>query len=220
MGVTRRCLLAALGLMCGVAGPARADLIIGNYPPSGERAIEGGIPGTISVAAGFTMPAGSAYTLDSVTMRLQRGASGSFLDLELYGDVDGHPGGPSLDALAPASLPPLSSYGDVTATPHNPFILQGGTTYWISLTCVTGTIYWPFSHPGITPTGIATSAGYTQGSDNPPTAHSDNRNSTYRVDGTLAAVPEPSSLVLLGVGGSGLWLRSHRRRRASADRPG
>jgi len=119
-----------------------------------------------------------------------------------------------------------SSPGDVSVTPIDPFTLQPGQTYWVVLTTLTGTgIGWSGSRSPITPTGIATSAGYRRSPFDPPTSpirplpDGDTFQGTYSVQGTplATAAPEPASLTLLGIGGlCSLGYGWRRRKRAVA----
>ena len=97
----------------GCAGRTEAGIIIGNYPTTGD--------GNVidmeehSVGAGWTMPAGTAYTLTSATFRLvQDGPTGSN-KVELFGDSGGNPAGPVLDTFTTPVLG--EAFQDVTVTP-------------------------------------------------------------------------------------------------------
>jgi len=93
-------LSALLMLLASLAPAANAASIISNYPVSGETGcctLLGLV--TRSWGAGFTMPAGATYTLDSVTMRLQVNATGGTFTLQLYGGTAANPSGPALATL-------------------------------------------------------------------------------------------------------------------------
>ena len=214
-----------------VVAPAGAMIIISNYPftndSTGTNLFVGNANGGDSVpkskAAGFTMPAGLSYTLDSVTLRLMNLIGSPTLQLDLFADSGGNPVGPSLVSFA---IPPLpGGFSDVTFTPSAAFTFSPSTPYWLAAKGVghsgltEDTIGWRASLPGITPTGIAASDGYRFSSSgvDPPTDASDGILNTYQVDGTPLAseAPEPSSLTLFGLGALGLAGYRWRRRRAT-----
>lgn len=209
------CIATLLALVCPRL--ARADVIITNYPPDNdnESSTIAASTGNFSKAAGFTMPAGLPYSLDSVTLRLQRNDVDAVMQLDLFGDSGGNPVGPPLVSFTIPAFP--SGISNVTFTPAVPFTLQPLTTYWLAATGSSPTadgIKWLASFPGITPTGIATSAGYRFNNTGvyPPLGSSGVFN-TFQVNGT-PVVPEPSTLALLGMGSIALlgWTRCSRRR--------
>jgi hypothetical protein len=111
---------------------------------------------------------------------------------------------------------------DATVTPTTSFLLLPGTTYWLGLTSTApngGGIYWSADLPGVAPTGIATQVvnnqygpgTYLFGEDYPGTnGGTGSENLTYRVEGH--AVPEPSAVVLCGVGLVGAAAYARRRK--------
>jgi hypothetical protein len=170
--------------------------------------------GNCSAAAGFTLPAGSAYTLGNVTLRLAT-RSGGTAKVELFGDVGGNPGGQVLDTFTATGGSFGTQPGDLILSPDRPFTLQPDTTYWLSVTNPTGgLLFWWASSPPTTPTGIAASAGYREGNTDPPTGGAGSAQGTYSVEGTPLATgaPEPASLTLLGVGALGLLGYGWRKR--------
>src|SRR5437588_796204 len=81
--------VAVLGLMLGAPGRTGAALIIGNYPPMNDDMsvdLEGN-----SAAAGWSTPAGAAYTLDSATFRVRAEQTVATAKVELFGDSGGNP---------------------------------------------------------------------------------------------------------------------------------
>lgn len=209
---------AALGAVVGMAlwSTASAAVIIGNYPPDNDLASStvAASTGDFSKAAGFTMPAGTDYTLDSITLRLEVIDVDATLTVELYGDAGGDPVGPSLLTFINPALP--AGTDDFVFLPSGAFLLEAGLTYWIVASGASPTldgILWWGSNPGITPTGIATSAGYRFDDTGvlPPTGPSGILN-TFQVDGTaVAAVPVPATLWLFAVGLAGFGMVCRRR---------
>lgn len=207
------CLFAFLIVMPRLS---TAATIIGNYPPNndfiGVSLTGRPITGLRVLGAGFGMPTGSNYQLDSITLRMQ--VSGTpILRFELFGDVGGNPGGPTLVSFISPTF--TGGINDFTFLPSSPFTLLSGNTYWFAVTGLPGSggSEWKASAPSIVPTGIATSAGYrrSETGEFPPTGVTFT-NTTYRVEGTeLSAIPEPSSLFLLGSGL--LAISTHNRKR-------
>ena len=180
---------------------ASATVIISNFPQAndGSSSTISSFLGDSAKAAGFTMPAGSAFNLDLLTMRLDPTA-GATLSVQLFGG-DAFPVGPALLNFTNPNLP--AGAGNFVFTPVTKFLLRPSTTYWIAATGKSPTMsdatFWLASHPGIVPTGLATSEGYRFDNNGmfPPTQSSSILN-TYQVDGT--AVPEPATLTLVGLG--------------------
>lgn len=191
--------------------PVAADTIISNYPATNDNSASpvADRTGNFAKAAGFTMSDGGAYTLNSITLRLERNDADATLLFQLFGDGGSGPVGPPLLTFI-NPLIPVGGPEDFVFLPNVVFDLQPLTTYWIAGTGTSPTInriLWYGSFPGITPTGIATSAGYRFNLNGtfPPTGDSSPFN-TYQVDGTpvSAPVPEPSTMLLLGSGLIGL----------------
>jgi hypothetical protein len=193
----RRALL--LAALLTLASGASAETLIGNYPPSNDLVLDcvADVFQDCSTAAGFTMPAGPDYRLESVTLRLDVYAISEFsLLVRLYAGESA----PTGSALMTLVNPTLSfGVGDFVFTPPARFTLAAATTYWIVVNgSVQGSpfdgqyIAWRGSSPGITPTGLATSAGFTIGPNGqfPPTTPSSD-STTYQVAGSpmVPAVP-------------------------------
>ncbi|MGQ0793953.1 MAG: choice-of-anchor R domain-containing protein [Deltaproteobacteria bacterium] len=187
------------------ARQAEAVVIISNYPA--VNSVDGStiaiLGGGFSKAAGFTLPAGTDYSLDSVTLRLDRNNADATIQVDLFGDAGGSPVGPALLSF----IVPVFGLGvsDVVFLPATPFTLLASTTYWIGATGVSpvfdDSVDWQQSNPDFLPTGIATSAGYRFSSIGvyPPNGGSSIFN-IYLVNATAvaAAAPEPGALLLLG----------------------
>lgn len=196
---------------------AHAAVLISNFPPANDLSFTtiAASTGDFSKSAGFTLPVGDDYTLDSVVMRLEVNDLGATTTLSLFADVAGNPGGP---ALATFTTPALAlGTADYTFLPTAAVTLNDATTYWIAATGISPTldgITWRSSNPGITPTGIATDAGYRFNNNGTfPATGSNGSNTilnTYRVNATVNAVPETGT-ALFGLGLMGVAAIRRRR---------
>lgn len=213
--------LGSVVMLFGVlAGSASAATIIGNLPGNDGtstfiNAPSGGSDGggvLDSKAAGFTMPLGLDYALDSVLLRLNLFNLSSVPEVVLYDtDGGGNPGSPLVAFVNPAfALGP----GTYSFSPSQPFVLDAGTTYWVvvsNATLVANSFQWLANNPSITPTGIATSAGYRFDNGAPPPVGVSTVFNSYEVQGTAVAVPAPPICVFLGVGVAAVLRRTMRR---------
>jgi hypothetical protein len=189
-----------------VVGQLQAVPIISNLPGNDQtstflNAPTGGSNGGAdydSKAAGFALPAGPDYLLDSVELRLEFFNLSSVPVIEIYDDNGGAPSAP-LTTLANPSF----SVGTATYafTPSSPLTLTGGNTFWVvasNAATVANSYRWLASSPAITPTGIATSAGYLFDYGPPPPSSPSSFKNSYAVNATM--IPEPSTLALSVVG--------------------
>lgn len=156
-----------------------------------------------SKAAGFTMP-GSAYNLDFVTLRLEFFTTTSAPIVHIYDDVGGNPTNILHTLIPPAPVVGIDNFVFASGG----FVLNASTTYWMVIwndTPFANSFRWLASVPSVTPTGIATSAGYRFSNGPPPPTGNSTTLNSYSVNATL--VPEPASIVALGIGGVLLLLR-------------
>lgn len=213
-------------LLCLAANRGQAEIIISNYDDATNNTSTtiAADNGNFSKAAGFTLPIGYDYALESVVLRLTRNDPNATMQLDLFGDVGGNPGGAPVVSF---TIPSFSGTGDVTFTPLSPFTLSAGTTYWLAATGSSPTIdgiLW-LSTPGgsLSYTGIATSNEFRFDATGvyPPQGYDDYYENTYQVNGTaLSAVPAPTSIVLVGMGLGMLGLsslRPNRRKPSESD---
>jgi hypothetical protein len=211
-----RCGVALL-LLLGVAGPARADVVYTNLGP-GESynqhrgwVEQGPIVSAFRQAIAFTV-GGTDTFFDSARLALSLGFGANEIDLRLYNTVGGQPGS-VLDTIhASGQMPPFGAFGSGHLVEFNSALhplLQTGSTYWLL----------PFAS-GDT---AAVWNENTQGSTGPfafsqevePTTWnvSQQIQGAFELNGTPSPVPEPSALVLAGVGTVGLLGYGWRRRK-------
>lgn len=231
-----RCITVAVLALALSTGAARGGsvTIISNLPNSGGGSIDlNAINSSLydSVAAGFTLPAGSDYSLDSVV-----------LTLTFFGDGAGMPTGgvPRVDIYSNVSASGLNEPGQLLETLNNPpifpslstdfeftdsapLILHAGMTYWVvvsnsGLNTENTNVLFDWSAGTGIPTGAATSAGYRSSvGPPPPTGILTFFNPDYSV--TATAVPEPSPPLMVATAAlAGLGV-SARKRRSAAPTP-
>lgn len=193
-------LLAAV--LCGslalasMPRPASATTLIANLPQS-VGAFNSDFAINNNLAAGFGMPAGGDYFLDSLTLQMTVFSSFTFAAVSLYEGSDLAPSG---TAVATFTNPTFTN--GVTSpyvfVPTASFTLLSSTNYWIVLEgdgATLNSVNWDSSSPSVTATGLATFLGQTIGESLPPTTtFAPARRFSFQVDGT--AVPEPSTGLL------------------------
>jgi hypothetical protein len=206
-------LLILLGLTPAVG---QAAVILGNL--GATRGGNQSIGPTQWYAASFTMGS-TPYKLSDVQVTLGNNpvAGTTFL---LETDASGHPSGTVVSTL-PTNTPAFGS-GTTTYTfsPGSPITLAAGTKYWLVGHTPTGGGNTAWNNSSSNPAGSgATFSGFAS-SGNSGSAWTTATNSVlFQIDGV--AVPEPSSLILVGtvacVGAAAGW---RRRRKSRLDEPG
>jgi hypothetical protein len=216
-------MISASLLILAAAPSVQAQVLISNFPgndgtstfmnaPSGG-ANGGGVHD--SKAAGFTIPAGPDYFLTSIDLRLDFFDTASVPVVAIYDNNASNNPGTLLTTLVNPTF--STGIGNYSFTPSSAFTLVNGTTYWMVLhnaAPIANSFRWMASTPSVTPTGIATTAGYRFSNGPPPPTGNSTTFNTYSVTGSV--VPEPTSLVLVGIGAAGLIARVRGRRELRA----
>ncbi len=187
--------------------PATAGVITSTFGPGDSFDAGTGwiVDASQDMAMPFTVSGGSNFTFTSVELALS-GSLGT-LNILLMSDAAGLPGGviESITVTDPAGITTATS----TAFPT----LVAGTTYWIATQYLTDGYDggWNLNDQGfIGPEASTLDSGASW-------IPFDNTLSAFRVNGdTIAAVPEPGSLTLLGVGRVSLGGMAWRKRRIAA----
>ena len=153
--------LVAAAAALTLSAHTMADVIISNHPGNDATQTAGINATSRTKGMGFTMPAGSGMDLQSITMRLDFDTVDVIPLVEIYSDSGGVPG----TLLTTLDNPAILDVGinDYAFTPSSSFTLEGGETYWIVASSVSGTYDWKASSPAQIPTGLATHRAATFG---------------------------------------------------------
>jgi hypothetical protein len=205
-------LLSCLILACA-APLAHSAAIITNLPFGNPSETNNAGADTSNVGAGFSMPAGPNYTLDSVTLELTVFSQVTNVNLSLWGGSASAPSGAALLNFITPALTQDGVHHPVVFSPSSAFTLNASTNYWLVLGGtssgnVSGALQWA-GRPNSTPTGLASYLGMTQDGSVPPVTSLTLFGSSttvvgFQVDATAqtqgAGVPEPGTITLLGAG--------------------
>lgn len=225
------CLVVVLSIL-GMSQGAAATLIYGDIA-GGNNVFSGynlgpGNSSNNSIAEGFTMT--QSYNLESVDLYLSQflPQAGSDIALSIYSNNGGNnPGTDLYDLSTNITLAVNGPVTQVNFTGTGSFSLTTGTKYWLVLYATnpaspTGSnVEWDgeykpdFSAPAVPAGPGATEVGQLRsiGSGNPPSGSpsTSELRTAFQLNGS--PTPEPSSLLLGGLGALGLLATRRRQRR-------
>ncbi len=170
-----------------------AAILLGNYPPANDDITDTLTPAPFTInqiAADLTLPSGSDYTIDSVTLRFgnYRTDAGDVASVGFYTDNGNQPGTLVASLLsAPSST--SDTIGNFLFTPSGTITLSASTKYWLLVQGSAGSFDWHGANPGQTPTGAATWSLYKFSFDNGGSYFEISDRPSFEINAT--AVPEP-----------------------------
>lgn len=215
--VIRLCAMgAALALCLASTSGARSDFVVYNnfgasdaYNTNVSWTV--GNPGTgQNFVPGDSFTPTQSGTLSKIVIALEWISGPNTGTVSLEADAGGLPSGTVLESFSVSSLPPFdgSFHTPLTLTDTINAPLVAGTTYWIVASTTAGSLL------GWNENSTSATGSHAESSDGGSTwSTSTNTQGAFRVTENLTqtAVPEPSSLALLGIG-LGV-LAGHRLRR-------
>lgn len=164
-------------------------------------------------AAAFTMP-GTAYTLDSVVLRLSNFDAADTPVVEIRNDGGTNPGSTVLANFTnPAGQG--AAFLDYTFTPTSAFTLSSSTKYWLVVSSSNGHYDWSANIPNQAPTGLATYNGVMFSNNFGASWTNSTIINSFKITGTV--VPEPSTVILSGLAVTAIAANSYFRRRKAGS---
>ena len=196
-------MLVATAVLMVSALPASAVTVYSTFGPGDTYDSTAGVvvSGDSNIAASFTVPSANSYTLDSIRIGAGFYGTGGPSD-DLIVRLTNNGGSTVYESLS-VHVTNLNIY-TVPSVSHP--ILTAGETYWVILSPENSSEWfdWQYNTQGI--------KGFYR---TPPVTWVNDLNETpaFEVNGTLAPVPIPSALLLMGSGLAGLVGIGRRRMR-------
>ena len=204
------------------APTGRCDLVLGNMAGStNDAGAVAAFESSVGYSIGFTVGA-APITITSVDLRLRTNTNGSqgLATMELRSDISGNPNSTALASFGNQIV--NDTFSTINFTPSGVMQLTAGTKYWFTigtqLSSPNGLIVGA-NNPSIAPTGqFATFDGLRSGFINNQSSDVTGlvNTPTFAINGTITAVPEPSSFVTFALGcGIYEWYRRRSMRSRS-----
>lgn len=213
--------LAALFFVSVIYGSiGRCDLILGNLASSSnDNGALAGFESSVAYSIGFTVGA-NPLTLTSVDLRLRSNTDPGLATLQLRSDVGGNPASTALSSFGNQNV--TSSFGTISFSPTGTVSLSAGTKYWLTIgtlmSAPNGLIVGA-NGPSLLPTGPYASFDSNNGirsglaNDQSTDVSGFVSTPTFAINGSITAVPEPTSIALVGFACSLVALRVRRKTR-------
>ncbi len=207
----------ALFACFGVSNSARGDIILDNLGTAVSNELVG-FETSVGISIGFTM-SGTSLNLDSVQLELRANfAPGGNATLALRNDVGGNPDTVNLVSLGSQAVT-QNTFSVFTFNAPANVQLNANTKYWLTIgtdmTSPNGLVLQGRGAPS-SPNNYATLSGLNSGFYNNQNVDVSGFFSPpgFRINGSLTAVPEPTSLgvALIAFGAMGMRIRNRRKR--------
>jgi hypothetical protein len=206
------------------SAPVQAVTLFGNYSSVNDTALLK-LQNADQKAVGFTLPVGSDYTLNSITLRLANynTTDGDAALLQIFADAprtSANPNGAILQSVVfnnPTSNSNL--FGNFVFTPQTPFTFLANTRYWLLVDRTAGDFDWYGNFgPSLLPTStLGIVSNRYQLSNNDGFTYGNNTFfNSFQIDGTeVTAVPfEFSPALGVGVLGAAFMVKKKLKKKA------
>jgi hypothetical protein len=221
--------VATLASLLAISQPAQALTLFGNYSSTNDAGFTLLTSTNSAVkAVGFDLPVGTAYTFDSVRLRLRNynTTTGDVARVRIFADPAGTttstaPNFATPQALLFSTLPSSSDLaGNFDFTPTTTFTFLANTRYWLVVDATAGSFDWTSDifNSGITPSGIAgfTGNSYRTSSNGGSSYSTSTLFNSFQINATqVAAVPFEFNPALGLVAVGGFWLVQKRLKNKS-----